>query len=156
MAASSTRYKASKSQASYTNISMHTQSGFGAADTSNVYQTSDAFAVPTRAGHTEVELLGLAPQTSQSHQLSEAHQAAFIDSVGTTHSSKCRYHIPILLMSDNVDEHEKNLDPMARWLAEGPHEQCTLLHLPDGQLSIYKECQCSDILPSGMDMEIEE
>lgn len=59
-------------------------------------------------------------------------------------------------MSDNVDGDEKNLDPMARWLAEGNAEQHVVLHLPDGQLSIHKDCQCSDMLQPGMEMEIEE
>jgi hypothetical protein len=112
--------------------------------------------MPARASHTEVDLLGLAPQTPQGYQLGDAHQAYFIEPVGTIQSCECLYHLPILLMSDNVGGHGKNLDPMARWLAEGHAEQCTVLHLPDGQLSIHKECQCSDMLQSGMEMEIEE
>jgi len=113
--------------------------------------------VPTQANHTEVDLLGLAQQTPQGYQLGGAHQASFIETVGTIQSCECPYHLPILLMNnDNVGGHGKNLDPMARWLAEGHTEQCTVLHLPDGQLSIHKECQCIDMLQSGMEMEIEE
>jgi hypothetical protein len=100
--------------------------------------------------------LGLAPQTPQGYQAGEAHQAPFVDSIGDAQSNECLYHHPILLMSANLCEHGRNLDPMARWLAEGHAEQCAVVHLSDGQLSMHKDCQCSNVLPSGMEMEIEE
>jgi hypothetical protein len=112
--------------------------------------------MPTRASQIEVDLLGLAPQTPHGYQLGEVHQASFINAVSTAQSTECLYHLPILQMRDNVLGYEKNLDPMARWLAEGHTEQCALLRLADGQLSMNKECQCSNRLQPGMEMEIEE
>jgi len=111
--------------------------------------------LPVGAGQTPVDLLGLASQTSQGYELGGNHQGSFIDSVGAMRFCECPYHRPIL-MSDKVDGDEKNLDPMARWLAEGNAEQNVVLHLPDGQLSIHKDCQCSNMLQPGMEMEIEE
>jgi hypothetical protein len=112
--------------------------------------------MPTRASQIEVDLFGLAPQAPQGYQLGGVHQASFADTVSTTQFNECLYHRPILQMRDNVRGYEKNLDPMARWLAEGHAEQCALLHLADGQLSVHKECQCSNKLQPGMEMEIEE
>jgi len=112
--------------------------------------------MPTRASQIAVDLLGIAPQTPQGYQLGDVYQTSSIDTVGTTQSSECPYHRPILQMRDIVRGCEKNLDPMARWLAEGNTEQCALLYLADGQLSIHKECQCSKRLQPGMKMKIEE
>ncbi len=126
------------------------------SNTANRYQTSDDFSIPNSASHIDIELLGLAPRAHQGYQLGDAHQEFLVKQIGTKPPSECLYHLPILQMSDNVNGCEKNLDPMARWLSEDHTEQCTVLHLPNGQLSIHKECRCSDMLQAGMEVEIEE
>lgn len=119
-------------------------------------QTFDALSLPIQAGQMEADLFGLASQTFEDYPPHDAHQASFIQPIDATQSGGCPYHLPILLMRDNGSGHGQGLDPMARWLAEGPTEQSAVLRLPDGQLSIHKECQCSDILQYGTDMGIEE
>jgi hypothetical protein len=116
-------------------------------------QTSDA--LPIQAGQMEADLVGLASQTFDDYQPNNAHQAFFIQPINASQPGGCPHHLPILLVRDNGSGHGQGLDPMARWLAEGPTEQSAVLHLPDGQLSIHKECQCRDILQYGTDVGIE-
>jgi hypothetical protein len=118
-------------------------------------QTSGGRSVSTCAS-TELDLLGLASQAHEAYQLHDSHQAFFVAPADTTQSGGCLYHQPILLMGDDVRGGEQRLDPMARWLAEGHTEQCAILHLHDGRLSIHKECQCSDVSQPGMELVMEE
>ncbi|KAF2027392.1 hypothetical protein EK21DRAFT_39469, partial [Setomelanomma holmii] len=56
-------------------------------------------------------------------------------------SSACEHHLRIIDMSSI--EVKKDLDPMERFLAEGPTEQSTLfIRWDTGELSTSKGCTC--------------
>lgn len=116
---------------------------------------SDGRSVSTWASHIELNLLGLASQAHEGSELHEPTQASFIEPVAITQSDGCLYHQPILLMRDTAGGSEQSLDPMARWLAEDHIEECAILHLHDGRLSIHKECQCNDVLQPGTELEMD-
>jgi len=108
----------------------------------------------------EADLIGITTETLEDYQTNITYQASSIDVANATQSAGCVYHGSILQMHDSVGGHGQGqghgLAPMPRWLGEGPAEQCSVLHLHNGQLSIHKDCQCSDVLQDGADMDNED
>ncbi|KAH7078073.1 hypothetical protein BKA63DRAFT_564618 [Paraphoma chrysanthemicola] len=61
----------------------------------------------------------------------------------TTSAPACNYHRPVITMSEF--QVTTDLDPMNRFLAEGPNEQSALYIRGDnGQLSTSKGCTCGN------------
>jgi hypothetical protein len=61
----------------------------------------------------------------------------------TGYVGSCQYHKSILSGGGGSYNHGRGLDPIARYLAEGPNEQASLFIRPDsGQVSTAKNCTC--------------
>ncbi|KAH7070195.1 hypothetical protein FB567DRAFT_633846 [Paraphoma chrysanthemicola] len=61
----------------------------------------------------------------------------------TTSAPTCTYHLQIIIASDA--QINNNLNPMDRFLAEGPNEQSALFIRDDNdQLSTTKGCTCGN------------
>jgi hypothetical protein len=66
-------------------------------------------------------------------------------------SRACPYHVKVLAMTPNATT--TNMDPMERFLVEGPAEQGILfIRMDTGELSIAKGCTCgNDVRTTGED-----
>lgn len=100
-----------------------------------------------RSNREEHRLLGMGSQFQKGNAQHDSRP------VHVAEAYRCPYHGPMLQerLMNSRSSHE--LNPMDRYLAEGPSERYAIIARPDASepLSMYKGCRCTEMMQSSID-----
>ena len=133
-------------------LTSSTSSGQGGYNAPNWHAMLDRINSPSESG----------PASTQSNNTSKTHQgqgqnttaprqgpSATLSTVQTTRQAQhppCPFHGPILQVFPTPYRQGQGLDPMARFLGEGPSQQHAMFVRPDtGKLSTSRGCTCRHV-----------